>query len=768
MGWTRKRSNGLRLFFGAVAGLFQIFWLTAMLGVISPGPAFAATHHRNILVLLSSQPELPASQAVVKGLESVLKTDPDIHVYYEFLDGMRFHTAEHFEQSERFLRTKYALTRFDVAVAIGPEALHFLLTRGAGLIVPSRIVFGSISEANASRLPPNSGASGIVSRFDLVKTLALARALQPDLRHVAVIAGASPFDRSWEARAREQLAGKDDGYQLTYLTGLPMPDLLDRVARLPEASAILFLSVFKDGEGHPYVSREVVEQVSQAANAPVYSVYDTYLDHGIVGGYMDTFEAVGRQVGALALRKSSGEAAQQPDIQPSQTHGFIVDWRALQRWGLAKSRLPSGTEIRSKPPSLWQRETIALILAVLIGLSALVLKFYREIRNRRRAEQEATDSRDQIELSVSAANLGLWEWDPVTDKVWTSDHCRKLLGLDGGETVAREKFLDCLQGEDRTLAVARMLKAMATGNPCEAEYSLVQADGTVRWLSSRASRRSRGGGRRDYLLGVLMDITERKLAEHETVEQRKQLTHLTRVSVLGALSGALAHELNQPLTAILSNAQAAKRILMRKPYDLREIRKILEDIVEDDRRAGDVIHHLRALLRREETTRTPIDINQLVASVLDFARSDLLLKGVNLTRKLARDCPLIEGDAIQLQQVLLNLIVNACDAMSRKPSAGRSLCVKTEVTKKNKLRVSVVDTGEGISEDDLAKLFEPFHTTKALGLGLGLPICNWIIGAHGGKLSAHNNDDGGATFSFDLPLPVEVTHATQEPYSVSG
>jgi C4-dicarboxylate-specific signal transduction histidine kinase len=313
-----------------------------------------------------------------------------------------------------------------------------------------------------------------------------------------------------------------------------------------------------------------------------------------------------------------------------------------------------------------------------------------------------------------------------------------------------------------------MLKAMATGNQSEAEYSLVQPDGSVRWLASRAARRHRGG-KSDYLLGVLMDITERKLAEREAEEQRKELTHLTRVSVLGALSGALAHELNQPLTAILSNAQAARRILARKPYDIDEIRRILDDIVDDDRRAGDVIHHLRALLRREEGARTPVDINQLVAGVLDFARSDLVLKGVTVARQLGKDCPLIEGDAIQLQQVLLNLIVNACEAMSRRPVAERTLTIASKVTKNGKLRVSVVDNGEGISEDNIKNLFEPFHTTKALGLGLGLPICNWIIAAHGGKLLAHGNGEGGATFSFDLPIPAtEVMDDRTESHSVPG
>ncbi|MGE3875966.1 MAG: ATP-binding protein [Parvibaculaceae bacterium] len=751
-----------------MAAVFSFIFLSIVLGIwVARAPASAEAHPRNILVLLSIQPELPVSQAVVTGLEGALKADPNIRVYYEFLDAMRFPSEQHLDQAERYLRAKFAETRFDIAIAMGPESLDFLLGRDTGLISSSNIVFGGISEDR--KLSPDRGASGILSRYDVVKTLELAQSLQPDLKRVVVVTGASPFDKSWETTARRDLAAMESKYEFSYLVGLPMGELLGRLAKLPRDSAVLYLTYVRDGENVPYIPRDVADKISRAANVPVYSVYDTYLGHGIVGGYMDTFEEVGREVGELALKRLSGQAAP-GTVEPSHTHSFIVDWRELDRLGLAESRLPPETKVRFKLPSPWMppKELIFLILAVLLGLSYLVLKFYREVKSRRLAEQAATDSRDQIELSVASANLGLWEWDPVTDKVWTSDHCRTLLGLTGEAVIPREKFLDCLQGEDRTLAVARMLKAMTTGNQCEAEYSLVQPDGSVHWLHSRAARRSRGG-KPDYLLGVLMDVTERKLAEREAEEQRKQLTHLTRVSVLGALSGALAHELNQPLTAILSNAQAARRILGRKPYDIEEIRKILEDIVDDDRRAGDVIHHLRSLLRREEGARTPIDINQLAASVLDFARSDLVLRGVAVTRELNKDLPPVEGDAVQLQQVLLNLIVNACDAMSRKPVAERKLTIATKMTKKGKLRVSVVDNGEGISEDNIKTMFEPFHTTKALGLGLGLPICNWIIAAHGGKLLAHSHPEGGATFSFDLPIPViEVTHAQNEPHSVPG
>lgn len=398
---------------------------------------------------------------------------------------------------------------------------------------------------------------------------------------------------------------------------------------------------------------------------------------------------------------------------------------------------------------------------ILSGLSFLVFKFHREVKSRRLAEQAAKDSRDQIEIAVAAANLGLWDWDPATDTVWTSDHCRRMLGLEGAPTMLRDEFLDSLHGEERALAEARMKEAMLTGKPCEAEYCFVQPDGTLRWVASRATPRSRRGGKPDHLLGVLMDITSRKQAEQEAVEQRKQLTHLTRVSVLGALSGALAHELNQPLTAILSNAQAARRILSHKRYDIDEIRLILEDIMADDMRAGDIISHLRSLLRKDEMTPRRVDMNKIIDGVLAFSKSDLVLRGVRVTKDFCRDCAMVDGNPVQLQQVLLNLLVNAGEAMSQTPAAEKSLHIVTEKTRDGKLRVSVTDTGEGISEGSLQFLFEPFHTTKALGLGLGLPICNWIIMAHGGRVLAHGNPGGGATFAFELPLPAATAQAAK-------
>jgi C4-dicarboxylate-specific signal transduction histidine kinase len=220
--------------------------------------------------------------------------------------------------------------------------------------------------------------------------------------------------------------------------------------------------------------------------------------------------------------------------------------------------------------------------------------------------------------------------------------------------------------------------------------------------------------------------------------------------MLGELSGSLAHELNQPLTAILSNAQAAQRFLAHDPPRVDKLAEILTDIVKSDHRAGSVIQRLRSLLRKEEAQRHALDLNDVVGESLRLMRSDLLNRRVVVRTELGDALPVVSGDRNQLQQVLLNLVMNGCDAMEG-CDADRRLLVRTQAGANGKVEVSVADRGAGIPSADLDRIFEPFMTTKSHGLGLGLAICRSIVEAHGGRLWASNNPDRGATLHCELP-----------------
>jgi len=253
-----------------------------------------------------------------------------------------------------------------------------------------------------------------------------------------------------------------------------------------------------------------------------------------------------------------------------------------------------------------------------------------------------------------------------------------------------------------------------------------------------------------YILVSLVDVSERRRYERETVKQRDELAHLSRVAMLGELSGSLAHELNQPLTAILSNAQAAQRFLARNPPQLEALSGILADIVKNDRSAGAVIQRLRSMLRKEEAERQPLALNDVVAESLQLMRSDLLNRQVSVHTELASTLPTVNGDRIQLQQVLLNYVINGCDAMDGQP-VDRNLLVHTRQGAGGGIEVAVSDRGTGIPPEDIERIFEPFMTTKPRGMGLGLAICRTIVEAHGGKVWASNNADRGATLHFELP-----------------
>jgi len=466
---------------------------------------------------------------------------------------------------------------------------------------------------------------------------------------------------------------------------------------------------------------------------------------------MDTFAAVGRETGRLALQVLAGTKPESILPHEAETAAYRVDWRQLQRWRLSESRLPPGSIVLFKQPSLWDqyRGEVAGALGLILLQSLLITALWVQMRRRRRAEDLVAASEERMSLAAVSANIGLWRWDVATDDVWVTEHCQKLLGLRSRETL--EGFLLGVHSDDRPVVRRAIEVAISSDEPFETEYRLPLPDGSSRWLSARgrATRDATGGS--TQLMGVVVDISRRKQAELESEKQRQELTHLTRVGVLGELSGALAHELGQPLATIFSNAQAAQRFLAQEPVDLREIREILDDILTEDRRASEVIRRLRAMLKKGQAQLQPLDLNDVATEVLAIARGDLMGRSVSVTTQLAPDLPAVRGDRIQLQQVLLNLVLNACEAMSDNDPAERHLTIVTARNGHATAQISVIDRGKGIPVDMLERLFEPFVTTKALGLGLGLSISRSIITAHGGRLWATNNPDLGASFFVALP-----------------
>ena len=248
-----------------------------------------------------------------------------------------------------------------------------------------------------------------------------------------------------------------------------------------------------------------------------------------------------------------------------------------------------------------------------------------------------------------------------------------------------------------------------------------------------------------------MDITARKQAELDAQRDRAELSHLSRVALMGEMSASIAHELNQPLAGILSNAAAGQRFIDRGDVNLREIREMFGDIIADSRRASGVVRGIRGLVKKEQVERRSVDLNEVVMDALRMASPDSVLRSCQLETSLDANLPAIDGDPVQLQQVLLNLVINAFDAMQNMPPSRRKVLIATQTNGNRTVRTTVRDHGGGISEDMRDRVFDPFFSTKTEGLGMGLAIVRSIIEAHGGTITAENLDDGGAQFEFVLP-----------------
>jgi PAS domain S-box-containing protein len=269
------------------------------------------------------------------------------------------------------------------------------------------------------------------------------------------------------------------------------------------------------------------------------------------------------------------------------------------------------------------------------------------------------------------------------------------------------------------------------------------------------------------MLVSVVDVSERKRIEQATARQRNEVAHFSRVGMLGALSGSLAHELNQPLTAILSNAQAAQRFLAQAPPRLDQVAEIIDDIVKNDRRAAMVIQRLRSLLKKEDAEHRSVDLNDVVRESLRLVHSDLVARHVDVTLDCEAGLPSISADRVQLSQVMINFIMNGCEAMED-AQGPRSLAVRTRHTPSGGVEVTVADRGPGIPPAELEAIFEPFVSTKRHGVGLGLAICRTIADAHEGRIWATNNPDGGATMHFELPVPAKASLDGSLPDRIRG
>ncbi|MQA92121.1 MAG: PAS domain S-box protein [Gemmatimonas sp.] len=723
------------------------------------GDLTAQDEIQRVLVVYPERTDLRGFSMMDAGLVGTLqeRATGKVEVYREEMDLSRLGTEEYLASLREHLREKYEGDSFDVAVGVTGESLDFLLGDGDPVFPGVPIVFSGIDddELDDRRLPAN--VTGVLMRREFAPTLDIALRLHPETRHVVFVAGTSKFDRRLTERAKREFQSYAGELEFTYLTDLSLEELLAELAQLPPRTIVLYSTLFRDGIGQGFVPHDVVAQVSGASSRPVYGFLDQNIGRGIVGGHVYSLNTHGSRVGEYVLSVLSGESPSDLPLVDAGISETQFDWRQLDRWSIPERYLPSPAVIRFRDRSIWGQYrlqavgTIALLLFQTGMIGALLVQHVR----RRQTEAELRDSESRFRIMADTAPVMIWMSSAdgrltFFNRGWLDFVGRTLNeNLDFG-------WANSIHPDDREACLRMYAESLTLRTPFHFECRMRRHDGTYRWvLCTGVPRKSVTHAHQGYI-GSCVDVTVRKEADFAKLKHSEELAHYNRIAAMTELTASVAHELNQPLGAILMNATAGSLVLNRDTPDVDAVREILVDIRKDNQRATEIIRRMRTLLQKHELVRTPVEINPVIEEIVQLVSFEAEVRSINIRFSPAEDLPTIDGDRVHLQQVLMNLILNGFDALANRPENRREIVIRTERTSPDGILIAVSDSGPGIPSDMLSRLFEPFFSTKSNGLGMGLSITRTIVDAHHGRVWA-SNGDSGATFYVSLPVLIDTS-----------
>lgn len=380
----------------------------------------------------------------------------------------------------------------------------------------------------------------------------------------------------------------------------------------------------------------------------------------------------------------------------------------------------------------------------------------QERAERKKAEEALRRSETFLAEGQRISHTGSWEWNVATGKLfWSEEHCR-IFGFDPSTAEPTFQFFsERIHPEDRSLVQETLNAAIRVQGSFSVEFRVVLPDGSMKHLHGQGHPRTTAASNSNEYIGTTMDITERKRNEDALRTAQADLAHVTQLTTMGELVAAIAHEINQPLAAMVASANACLHWLAKDQPRLDEARRAAKRIVSDGHRAGDVLKSVHALAGASAQNMAELDINDAIREVLTLTLNELQEYDILLETELSDGLAPIMGDRVRLQQVILNLVMNAIEAMSRNNNGSRELLVRSHGDGPGTIRIEVEDSGPGVSPETTDRVFEAFFTTKLAGMGMGLSICRSIINAHGGRLWVSPKSSRGAVFQFTVPAAVE-------------
>jgi len=525
-----------------------------------------------------------------------------------------------------YLRATFAKRPLDLIVSVGAPAARFVQRHRQKLFATTPMVLMAVDERRVQYSSLTSNDTVVAVRINYLAAVENILKVLPDTKDVTVVVGTSPVEKFWKEAIGKELEPLADRIRLSWTDHLSFEEFLKQARTLPPNSAIFWELMIVDAAGVVHEGGTALSRLHAVANAPIFSYDESFFGREIVGGPLLLVADSSRQTAAVAARILNGEKAGEIRVPPVQFASPMFDWREMQRWGIGENRLPPGSQIYFRDPTLWSQYRWLLILIASVILTEAAL-----------------------------------------------------------------------------------------------------------------------------IIGLLYEHRRRRVAEVQSFQRMSELAHLNRLATAGELSASIAHEVKQPLAAMVAQSGAAMRWLAQKTPNLAEARAALGKIQVAGDRASQVVENLRSMFRKESSERRPLDVNSLIENVLGLTRREAQKHGVEVQVSLFEGpMPEISGDQAQLEQVFLNLIMNAIEAMGSSTSGVRTLEIKSAASDTGDVLVTVADSGPGVPVEKFDKIFDAFFTTKPEGMGMGLSICRSIVDAHGGRLWASRGEPG-LTFYVWLP-----------------